>query len=121
MSADHVTCDAVSLVCVPLPKDWGGQACSVQGGCDIGEFCDNGTCAAQRDTGPCTPNISFSLDASACKDSSYCDLNTSNCIPTKAEGAACAADGECTRGSCAGGVCGPRIPVDADICAGSLE
>jgi hypothetical protein len=118
-ASDHLTCDPTNLTCVVLPKV--GQPCTVQSGCEAGEFCDNGTCAAQRDTGPCSGNPGYTLIQSACKDTSYCDPQSMVCLALKAEGAACAQDVECAKGYCTEGVCGPPAPVNADTCAGTLQ
>jgi hypothetical protein len=117
---DGFSCDGNTKTCVPLPKL--GEPCTFGTGCASGAFCEGGTCVAQRSSGPCT-------DDSNCTNDSYCSTaNPSSgvtpqgsCTAKKPDGATCQIDQECTVGRCQNGICTPRLPVSASLCAGLLD
>jgi hypothetical protein len=109
-TSDHLTCDSARMTCVPVPKI--GEAC--ESDCDVGAYCESGTCLAQRNTGSCLPN------PSACSPASYCQVDTQLCVPKQADGTACTTSEVCSGNFCTNGTCGPKIPVSADVCAGNF-
>jgi hypothetical protein len=83
-------------ICVPLSVI--GEACPGTETCVPGAFCDDGVCAAQRDTGPCGTVLAggqTAVDRNACTSNSFCDALTANCTPKKADGAPCSQIDSC--------------------------
>ena len=114
---DGLGCDRTTTKCTPLPTL--GQPCDVENGCATGAYCNGSVCVAQQSSGPCT------VDA-ACTAESYCSFNTTapqpgGCLPKKADGSPCGSQLECQANHCQNGVCGPRLPVSAGLCAGLLD
>ena len=117
-ASDGLFCSTRSGVCTVFAQV--GQACEEEG-CVAGAFCDAGTCAAQRDSGPCD---SFE----ACSSKSYCDSATNQCTAKKADGAACAEPSDCSSGDCSASaagsgtqVCGTSSVASTSTCAGNLN
>jgi hypothetical protein len=117
-ASDGLFCSSLTKVCTALAPV--GAACEPQG-CVAGAFCNGGTCAAQRDSGPCS-------DADACSAKSYCDFTTSQCLPKKADGAACDRSSQCLNDECTDGntVPGETNCASSDVatpkmCAGDLH
>ena len=86
--------------------------------CVPGAFCADGTCVAQRASGPCqdTPE--------QCDAGSYCDA-ARQCRAKKANGTACASGEECGSSSCSSdgqstGVCDSGNTLLAQACSGAL-
>jgi hypothetical protein len=110
---DGFSC-GVDRRCVPVPGI--GESCKGSTRCKEGAFCDlDGTCRPQRDTGSCVADGFY-----ACSERTYCDFDSSECQPKKADGAVCSASVECLS-DCSNGTCRPNVPVNAELCAGRFD
>ena len=106
--------DAIeSLTCQPYAAL--GASCELAT-CTPGAFCDQGSCAAQQDSGPCgdTPEI--------CSVFHYCDPD-GQCQPQKPNASPCVSGEECLSSSCgsagrARGSCDGGSNLTAQACAG---
>ena len=114
--SDGLACHAPDLTCQPLPKI--GESC-VTGGCVTGAFCDSGTCAAQRDAGPCQAGDQTCAPTSFCNDTGQCQLK----LP---DGSPCSADDWCQIKQCvypesgSHGVCTANSLANDKACSGGL-
>jgi hypothetical protein len=114
-SSDGLHCSSQTQVCVAFAQI--GQACEPQS-CVAGAFCDAGTCAATRDSGPCL------VAPDACSSKTFCDPS-GQCLLKKADGAVCQESSECVDDNCSqdangAGVCGTNAVTSA-LCAGNLK
>ncbi len=115
-ASDGVFCAFETQVCAPFGKI--GDACSVQEqGCVTGAYCNDGTCAAQVDSGSCD------LAPDACSSKSYCDLG--QCFAKKQDHFGCTTDSECVSGVCADNgstgqaSCGVPSLATPELCSGA--
>jgi hypothetical protein len=115
---DGLGCDRTTAKCTPLPIL--GQPCDVENGCATGAYCNGSVCVAEQSSGPCTVSA-------ACTAESHCTFTTNptgtsgSCLPKKADGSPCGSQLECQGDHCQNGLCGPRLPVSASLCAGLLD
>ena len=118
-ASDGLFCSSQTGVCTTFAQL--GQACEPQG-CVAGAFCAGGMCVVQRDSGSCS-------DAQdACSAKSYCDFTTNQCLPRKADGAACDESSDCLSDECTdsssvpgASVCGLSGVASPKMCAGTLN
>ena len=109
---DGLFCDS-TFHCAVQPAL--GQTCTNNTPCAGEAFCDNGTCAAKRTTGPCGQSNN------GCAATAYCDTATGQCTARKSTGATCATSSECsTTDRCTGGTCRKRSLASASACMGNL-
>jgi hypothetical protein len=99
-------------VCVAVPAI--GQPCGGGSYCVAEGHCESGTCVADIATGPCT-------SSDGCVSTSYCDFDTRQCTPLKANGAACNIYSECVGGQCEADRCRTWSIATAASCAGLLD
>ncbi len=115
-ASDGVFCASETRVCAPFGKV--GDLCSVaEMGCVTGAYCNDGTCAAQIDSGSCA------RAPDACSSKSYCDLG--QCFAKKQDHFGCSTDSECASGVCANagnavqGSCGVPSLATPLLCSGA--
>ena len=98
------SCNSVVRGALPL-----GAACE-----DLDVICESGYC-----TGTCSPRPGCSAP---CDAGQFCDLTTSACSPTKADGSSCHWNYECTAPSvCRMGVCGPPLADGTPNCQEDVD
>jgi hypothetical protein len=107
---DGLYCTA-QYVCAPLPKR--GEACS--GYCATDSYCDTGSvCVAANASGACQ-------SSDMCVHTSYCDNDTNQCTPLKANGMACKVDSACSSWNCDDDTCHEWSVATASSCAVSFN
>jgi hypothetical protein len=101
-------------VCAPQPKL--GEACDDTSDdiCAQDTYCSGSVCVAATATGPCQ-------SSSMCLHTSYCDNDTGQCVPLKANGKACTSDLECSSENCDVNVCHEWSAATAMGCSGQLQ
>jgi hypothetical protein len=108
---EGLACSYTSNVCFPLPSV--GEPC-VEGKCVVDSYCSARTCVPAIATGPCPSFVE-------CLRTSYCDFDTTTCIPRKADGTACNDYEECLSYNCEGDVCRKWSAASPALCAGLLD
>ena len=121
-TSDNLYCQMPRLTCQPLGQV--GQGCSA-GACVAGAFCDSGTCAAQRESGPCQ------VGGDTCSATSFCNSGSGNCEPKRANGSPCQEGSWCQMNQCvypepngsgvsAPGTCSSNSLANGKACSGGL-
>jgi hypothetical protein len=94
-----------------------GQACGGNSrSCAADAKCDtNKVCVAKQAIGPCAGDTD-------CLGPSFCDvMGTQQCTAPKADGEACAYDGQCINGYCSQSACRTWTVANAGSCAGLID
>jgi hypothetical protein len=113
--SDGLYCPGAGLTCQPLLQL--GQSCSRRS-CIVGAFCDSGTCALQRSSGPCQRG------ADNCSSDSFC--NAGQCELKRPLGSSCQSPEWCQVNQCVPGqtdnsaTCGTNSLANDKACTGNL-
>lgn len=98
--------------CVAAPTL--GQRCEDY--CASGAWCQERVCVAQIASGG-----DCGFNDTACLSTSYCDHETDQCTPKKADGEACDDDEECVGGDCYQDHCRVWTAANPSSCAGIID
>ena len=117
-TSDGLYCPGVGLTCQPSRQV--GESCTLHD-CVAGAFCDAGTCAAQRSSGPCEAWID------ACSPDSFC--NAGQCELKRSNGSLCRSNEWCQVEQCVrpevrtgddSGICSTNSLANGKACTGAL-
>jgi len=117
-TSDGLYCPGAGLTCQPSRQV--GQSCTMHD-CVAGAFCDAGTCAPQRSSGPCEAWID------ACSSDSFC--NAGQCERKRPIGRSCQSSEWCEVNQCVrpelrtgdgSGTCSTNSLANGKACTGAL-